>query len=109
MPCEAETARARHAQLVERHSGARLRRSNPRPTALKIERSIALLYFSFTTLTTVGFGDIMPVSGFARMFSVTEAIAGQVILVVLFSRLVGMHVAQSTGGRPAESRSSELE
>jgi hypothetical protein len=79
------------------------------PAALKIERSIALLYFSFTTLTTVGFGDITPVSGFARMFSVTEAIAGQVILVVLVARLVGMHVAQSTGGRPAESRSSESE
>ena len=74
-----------------------------------IERSIALLYFSFTTLTTVGFGDITPVSAFARMFSVTEAIAGQVILVVLVARLVGMHVAQSTGALPAESRSSELE
>lgn len=83
--------------------------ADTRPAALMIERSIALLYFSFTTLTTVGFGDITPVSAFARMFSVTEAIAGQVILVVLVSRLVGMHVAQSTGARPAESRGSELE
>lgn len=59
------------------------------------ERTIDLLYFSFTTLTTLGYGDITPASDFARMFAVTEALVGQVILVVLVARLVGLQVAHS--------------
>lgn len=59
------------------------------------ERAIDLLYYSFTTLTTLGYGDIIPASAFARMFAVTEAVVGQVILVVLVAHLVGLHVAQS--------------
>jgi hypothetical protein len=60
------------------------------------EQSITMLYYSFTTLTTLGYGDIAPVSDVARMLAVIEAVVGQGILVVLVARLVGLHVAQST-------------
>jgi hypothetical protein len=53
-----------------------------------------LIYYSFTTLTTVGFGDVMPSSDLARSASVFEAVLGQMLLVVMMARLVGLHVAQ---------------
>jgi len=54
-----------------------------------------LTYFSFVTLTTVGYGDITPVSAAARNFAVLEAVIGQIYLTVLVARLVGMHISQS--------------
>lgn len=58
-----------------------------------------LVYFSFTTLTTVGFGDVLPASAFARSLSVLEAVVGQIMLVVMMARLVGLHVAHTTAPR----------
>ena len=55
-----------------------------------------LLYFSFVTLTTVGYGDVLPASAIARSASVLVAVIGQVLLMVQIARLVGMHVAQGT-------------
>lgn len=52
------------------------------------------MYYSFTSLTTLGLGDIMPASPWARVLTVLEAIIGQIYLVVLVSRLVGMHINQ---------------
>jgi hypothetical protein len=52
-------------------------------------------YFSFVTLTTLGYGDITPVSHPARNFAVLEAFIGQVYLTVLVARLVGTYIAQS--------------
>lgn len=54
------------------------------------------LYFSFVTLTTLGYGDISPVREVARSLSMTEAIIGQIYLTVLVARLVGMHIAQAS-------------
>lgn len=54
------------------------------------------LYFSFVTLTTLGYGDIFPVSPGARMFTVLEAITGQIFLVVLVARLVGLNIAAAS-------------
>jgi voltage-gated potassium channel Kch len=50
-------------------------------------------YFSFVTLTTLGYGDVLPVAPYARSLAVLEAVTGQIVLVVLVARLVGMHVA----------------
>ncbi|MFA7344069.1 MAG: potassium channel family protein [Terrimicrobiaceae bacterium] len=58
-----------------------------------------LLYFSFVTLTTVGYGDVLPASSVARSASVLVAVIGQVLLMVQIARLVGMHVAQGTDSR----------
>ena len=50
------------------------------------------LYFSFTTLTTLGYGDISPVGSVSRALTTLEAIAGPVFLTVLVSRLVGQYI-----------------
>jgi voltage-gated potassium channel len=59
-----------------------------------------LLYFSYCTMTTLGFGDILPLSAPAQTFSYLEAIVGQIYLTVLIARLVGMHITQSSGEGP---------
>jgi voltage-gated potassium channel Kch len=51
----------------------------------------SLYYFSFVTLTTLGYGDIVPVSPLARSLAVTEALTGVLFLAVLISRLVGSY------------------
>lgn len=53
------------------------------------------LYFSFVTLTTLGYGDIVPITLGARGFSSLEAIAGQLYVAVLIARLVGLHISHS--------------
>jgi amino acid transporter len=58
--------------------------------------SPVLVYFSLTTLATVGYGDITPVTLLARYAAVTEGIAGQFYLAILVARLVGMQMSQST-------------
>ena len=52
--------------------------------------SIDMIYFSFTTLTTLGYGDITPVSYTAKMWSITEAMMGVMFLAVMISRLVSL-------------------
>ena len=49
-------------------------------------------YFSFVTLTTVGYGDITPLHQIARTLAVGEALAGQLFLAVLIARLVAMEL-----------------
>lgn len=56
-----------------------------------------LQYYSFTTLSTVGFGDISPLTAGARALSAMEAMTGQLYITVLISRLVSMHSARSRG------------
>jgi hypothetical protein len=51
------------------------------------------LYYSITTMTSVGFGDILPRSYPARVFSMLQAIAGQLYVAVFVARLVGLHIA----------------
>ncbi len=48
-------------------------------------------YFSFVTLSTVGYGDITPVSKVARMLAATEAMTGLLYVAVLIARLVGLY------------------
>jgi hypothetical protein len=52
-----------------------------------------LIYFSMTTLSTIGFGDITPVSLQARYIAVAEGITGQLYLAILVARLVGMQMS----------------
>ena len=52
------------------------------------------IYFSFITMLTVGYGDIAPLSHAAKLFTIIEGFFGQVYLVVMIARLVGMHVSQ---------------
>jgi hypothetical protein len=61
----------------------------------------ALLYFSFSTLTTVGYGDITPVYPLARNLANLEAVIGQLFPATLLARLVSLeieHRRQSKSG-----------
>ena len=49
-------------------------------------------YYSFVTLTTVGYGDIMPVHPLARALAVLEALTGQLYLAILLARLVSLEI-----------------
>ena len=51
------------------------------------------IYFSFVTLTTLGYGDIVPTTPLARAVAASEAIFGQIYLTVFVARLVGLHLA----------------
>ena len=51
----------------------------------------ALLYFSFVTLTTLGYGDVLPVSSVARAWAMVEAAAGTIYLAILIARLVNSY------------------
>jgi len=51
-----------------------------------------LLYFSFVTLTTLGYGDIAPRADLAQMFAVAEAVTGQLYLTIFVARLVALYV-----------------
>lgn len=63
------------------------------------ETTATTLYFSFVTLTTLGFGDITPVSMPARMLTTAEALIGQLYLVVIVARLVGLHITNDMAER----------
>jgi voltage-gated potassium channel Kch len=59
----------------------------------------AYVYFSLSTLTTVGYGDILPVSLAARAVANLEALAGQLFPAILIARLVSLEVANRPSPR----------
>jgi len=52
------------------------------------------LYYSLVTLTTLGYGDVAPLTTAARMSAALEAVFGQIYVIVLVARLVGLNVSQ---------------
>jgi hypothetical protein len=58
-------------------------------------------YFSFITLTTVGYGDIAPLTLQARYAALVEGIAGQFYLAILVARLVSMQLARTAPADPS--------
>ena len=52
-----------------------------------------LFYFSFVTMTTLGYGDMAPVTALARVVAAMEAVVGQLYIAVTIARLVGLHIA----------------
>ena len=66
------------------------------------------VYFSYITMATVGYGDLSPATGLPRTNAVLEALIGQIFLVVLVARLVGMYTPTFRWGhelgRDPESR-----
>lgn len=59
-----------------------------------------MLYFSFTTLTTLGYGDLVPVTALARLMTSGEAVLGQLYVAVFIARLVSLEVSQRAGEGP---------
>jgi hypothetical protein len=52
-----------------------------------------LIYFSYVTVTTLGYGDIVPVGRGVRALAAGEAILGQLYLAILVARLIGLHIS----------------
>ena len=63
------------------------------------EKSLIPIYYSFVTLTTLGYGDMVPLSPPAKILAILEAVVGQIYLTVLVARLVGLHIAHVTSRR----------
>ncbi len=64
-----------------------------------------LTYFSFSTLTTVGYGDIVPVAPMARVLAMLEALIGQIFLATFLAFLVGNFLTQK---QKDERKATEL-
>lgn len=56
---------------------------------------LTFIYYSFVTLTTLGYGDIVPISAAARSISMAEAILGQLFIAVILGQLVSHRVQAS--------------
>lgn len=56
-----------------------------------------LIYFSFVTLTTLGYGDIAPVASIARSLAILEATFGVMYLATIIARVVSLYSAGETG------------
>ena len=61
---------------------------------VKVSSVYRYLYFSYVTLTTLGYGDVAPLTNKAGSLVILEAIIGQIYLVVIVAWLVGMHVSR---------------
>ena len=64
-------------------------------------------YFSLVTITTVGYGDMSPVTTEAQTFATLEAIIGQVYLTILVARLVGMYLVNQQVDNTSSSEEAE--
>jgi voltage-gated potassium channel Kch len=65
----------------------------------EVEAIALLLYFSIVTLTTLGYGDIVPAVASARMLCSSEAVIGQLFVAVFIARLVALQISQGSRSR----------
>jgi hypothetical protein len=49
-------------------------------------------YFSFVTMTTLGYGDVVPVRALARSVSILQAVTGQFYIAIIVARLVSLYI-----------------
>jgi hypothetical protein len=66
---------------------------------------MSFLYFSFVTLTTLGYGDITPATSRAESLAMTEAVIGQIFMTVLIAWLVGMNVSRAIEKKQKQDKS----
>ena len=76
----------------------------PAPASVFLPRGT---YFSFVTLTSLGYGDIVPLHPFARAMVTLEALTGQLFLAILVARLVAMEVEWRQDQRAIARRDSQ--
>jgi hypothetical protein len=58
-----------------------------------------LYYFSFVTLTTLGYGDVVPLTRAAEGVTTMASVTGQLFLAIMIGRVVGMHIAHQSRSR----------
>jgi hypothetical protein len=68
-----------------------------------------LVYFSFITLTTLGYGDVTPVSPAARSIAMLEGLTGQLFPTILIARLVALEIIHRQQQREGAARSAREE
>ncbi len=75
------------------------------------EHQAALVYFSFITMATLGYGDIVPVHPMARMFAMGEALIGLLYPATLLARLVSLEIIyrNESGDRREHDKSGRRE
>jgi hypothetical protein len=87
--------------LIETHAPGALRAATgPIPT-VPGARTSELSYFSLSTITTAGYGDIVPVHPLARSLANLEAVFGQLFPATFLARLVALHLAHEAEAGPA--------
>jgi hypothetical protein len=59
--------------------------------------TIDFFYYSFTTMTTLGIGDIVPISAIARSFTALESVTGVLFTAIVIGRIIGLYVAKKGG------------
>ena len=69
----------------------------------------AYLFFSYTTLTTVGYGDLVPEGNLGQTFAMVEALAGQIYLVIVVARLVSLWGQERTTRAPWKARGAGMD
>ena len=85
------TLEARHPGSLSLPAGAfEAGLADPRPFS-------TISYFSFVTMTTLGYGDIGPLTPATRSLVTLEALLGQLFLAVLIARLVALHILHESG------------
>jgi voltage-gated potassium channel len=75
---------------------------NATPMAAPQMSGFTAFYFSFVTLSTLGYGDITPVSNLARMLAVMESTTGTLYVAILIARLVSLYSAAVPSVEPIE-------
>ena len=81
------------------------------PTEKREPVFMVLTYFSLVTLTTIGYGDISPLTMKARYAAVAEGVTGQFYLAILVARLVGMQMSRSMNqptGKPPQGSGQDF-
>jgi len=68
----------------------------------------AWFYFSFVTLTTMGYGDVLPLHPVARSLAILESVTGSLYLAILIARLVGQAMTPvARAGERSEERTAD--
>jgi len=70
----------------------------------EVPRSTAYVYFSFVTITSLGYGDLSPYTDGARMISVLAAVSAQMYLVIVVARLVSIWAPRRTAAAPGDDQ-----
>jgi hypothetical protein len=71
-------------------------------SAMTGPESLPFLYFSFVSLTTLGYGDITPLTPFGMTTAYLEALFGQLYLAIMIARLVGLYISRSAQRKPEQ-------
>jgi hypothetical protein len=66
----------------------------------EIPGAVDLVYFSFVTLTTVGFGDVAPLSILCQRLAVFEAVMGSIYMAIIIAMIVGRYMSLQVEQKP---------